>query len=186
MTIYIAKHRSFVSPICAKPEIDGDAHGDVYVYEVAAGKRSILMKSMRIVPKVAALTIAVLLYANFFVQDELKRMMWLYVMLVPAFVYFGALLHTTTFPRRVGVSGMRLILSATDDSVIFCSAQLAVFVPMTLAFTVVAQMHWRPSLTTLFALVVVGVFPVAASAFAVYRLRLVLRASAKSARSHKS
>jgi hypothetical protein len=180
MAIYLGKNRSFVAPIHVNTKIDESAHGDVYVYEISAGRRATLSRAMSIVPKVAALTIACICYVNFFIENELKRMMWLYVMFVPAVVYFGALLFTTTFPRRVREPGMRLSLSASDDSVIFCWAQVAIFVPMTLAFIVVAQMHWRPSPVNIFAAGIFGVFPVAACIFAAYRLQLVLKASRKS------
>lgn len=181
MAIYSSHYRSFVSPTSAKAELDGSVPGGVYVYEIATGKRAALIGVMSIVPKVAVFTIAFLCYVNFFIEDELKQLMWLYVMLVPAVVYFGALFFMTTFPRRVDVPGMRLSLSATDDSVTFCWAQIATFLPMVIAFIIPAQMHWRPSLSTVFALVVFGVLPIAACGFAAYRLRLVLQAGSKSA-----
>ena len=181
MAIYTSHDRSFVSPTSAETELDGNVPGGVYVYEIATGKCAILMRVMGIVPRVAAFTIAFLCYVNFFIEDELKQLMWLYVMLVPAVVYFGALFFTTTFPRRVDVPGMKLSLSATDDSLTICWAQIAIFLPMAVAFIIPAQMHWRPSLGVVFAHVVFGPFPVAACGFAVYRLRLVLKSGTKSA-----
>jgi hypothetical protein len=76
---------------------------------------------------------------------------------------------------------MKLSLSATDDSLTICWAQIAIFLPMAVAFIIPAQMHWRPSLGVVFAHVVFGLFPVAACGFAVYRLRLVLKSGTKSA-----
>lgn len=181
MAIYSSNNRAFVSPTSAKTELDGSDPGAVYVYEIATGKRATLRRVMNIVPRVGTLTIAFLCYVNFFVEDELKQMMWLYVMLAPAAVYFGALFFTTTFPRRVGVLGMRLSLSAIDDSVAFCWAQIAIFLPMVVAFVIAAQMHWRPSLGIVFATVAFGICPVVGCAFSAYRLRLVLQAGAKSA-----
>lgn len=181
MAIYSGQGRSFVSPIQAKTELDGSVPGDDVVYEITAGRRATLMRFMRIVPRLAVSAIAVIGYLAFSVENELHKMLGLYVMLVPAVVYFGALLYTTTFPRQVDISGMRLSLSAREDSIAFCLAQFAVFLSMVSASVVIFMMHWRPTLGNIFALAVCGVFPVAACAFAGYRLRSVLRASGKPA-----
>jgi hypothetical protein len=96
-------------------------------------------------------------------------------MLLPAAVYFGALLLATTFPRMVCVSGQRLRLATGRESMSFCWAQVSIFVPMIVAFVMILQMRWSPSVTVLIHAVFGGI-PVLSVAVALRRLWLVMRA----------
>lgn len=176
MAIYMNGERLFVSPTQAKVAFDGESYGGPYVYEMNPAKREIFLFIMEMVPKAMLVAIAVLFYASVFVESELERTRWIFVMFLPAAVYFGALFISTTFPRRVCVSALQLRLSAGRDSLSFCWAQIAIFVPMIFAFVLILQMRWSYSWVTFLAHAIFGGFPALCGAFAIHRLRSVVRA----------
>jgi hypothetical protein len=182
MAYYVGGNRVFVSPTCTKADLDGDVCSDVYVYEMDPMKKRRFHQMMKLVPKAALMSIAALFYAQVAIEKELERVFWIYVMFLPIAVYFGALYDSTTFPRRVGVEGLHLRLSEVSESMSFCWAQAAAFLPMVFAFVMILQMPWAYSWIVLLSLVAIGGLPVLAFSFACYRLRMVARARVASSR----
>lgn len=176
MALYSSGGRLFLSPTQANVAFDGDAYGGPYVYEMDPSKREKFLSIMELVPKVMLIAVAVLVYASVFVENELEQTRWIFIMLLPAAVYFGALLLATTFPRRVCVSGQRLRLATGRESMSFCWAQVSIFVPMIVAFVMILQMRWSYSSVTVLIHAIFGGIPVLCVAVALRQLWLVMRA----------
>lgn len=175
MALYKTDGQIFVSPTQAKMEFDGDSYGGVYVYEMNSTKVQVFQRMMSLVPKAMVISLVVIVYAQFEIESDMMKVALSLVMFLPMFLYFCALYMSTSFPRMVGVGGLRPKLLAME-STSFCIAQISSFVPPSYFFLVVAlQMDYEASSKLPVILASVGGVTAFCVFFAVYRLRLVVQ-----------